>query len=173
MVLLDKNIICCITGYHSKELHSGENPSSHEHFAMKEQLQQAILDLLQGGAYQFYIGMDCGIELWSAEILVSLKSTYPHIKIYPIISSEELTYSWSDEWHELYFDVVMPACEIEHRISNHHTEDCESRRNLRLSKLCNLFLVLGGGEESSAKEIVTLAKGKKIIILDVEKVHQF
>lgn len=172
MVLLDKKTCCCITGYHSTELPQGENPSSPAHSAMIKRLEQAILDLLQRGVYQFYIGMDCGIELWSAEILVSLKSTHPHLKIYPIISSEEMTYSWSDGWHELYFDVVMPDCEVEQRMSNTHTEDCISHRNQKLSKLCNLFLVLGG-DESSASEVLSLAKGKEIIILDVEKVHQF
>ncbi len=140
---------------------------------MKECLKQAILDLIQAGVYQYYIGMDCGVELWSAEILVSLKSAYPHIIIYPIISSEDMTYSWSEEWRELYYDVVMPECEIEQRESNHHTEDCVSRRNLSLSKLCNLFFVFGGNEESSASEILSLAKGKNLISLDAKKVHLF
>lgn len=169
MVILNKKAKCCITGYNSYELPYGEDLAHPDCKAMRERLEQEIIQQLENGVYQFFIGMDCGVELWSAEMLLKLQDRYPHIKINPVISSEEMTYNWSDESHELYWDDVMPNCEDEFRIENRHTMDCISRRNEHLTNWCNIILaVYDGKEDTSTGEIVRLAteKQKKIILLD-------
>lgn len=169
MIILNKKAKCCITGYNSAELPYGEDLTHPDCKAMRERLKQAITEQLEKGVYQFYIGMDCGVELWSAEMLLNMEGDYPHIKIFPVISSEEMTHSWSDESHELYWDVVMPNCEDEFRVSNHHTEDCITSRNVHLTNWCNMVIaVYDGREDTSTGEIVRLAgeKNRKVILLD-------
>lgn len=166
MVILKKNKKCCITGYNAEELPYREDISHPDCVAMLERLKKSIIEQLEKGVYQFYIGMDCGVELWSAELLLNLQDRYPHIKIFPFISSEEMTHSWSDESHELYWDVVMPNCEDEFRVSNHHTQDCVERRNKQLVNRCNLFLtVYDGQENTSTGEIVRMVTEQKKTIL--------
>ncbi|MFI3249520.1 MAG: SLOG family protein [Eubacteriales bacterium] len=167
MIILNKNAKCCITGYNSNKLPYGEDRTNPDCTAMLDRLKQAIIEQLDKGVYQFYIGMDCGVELWSAEILLSLKDNYPPLEIYPILSSEELANEWSDDSHSLFYDTVMPNCEDEFRISNHHTDDCVSRRNKWLAEKCNLFLaVYDGQENTSVGEILGLAMKKEIILIE-------
>lgn len=43
----------------------------------KEKTEKAILR----GCELFVVGMAIGVDIWSAEILLELKKTYPHIKL--------------------------------------------------------------------------------------------
>ena len=69
-----------ITGYKSYELNIFKDDAP-EVYYLKEFIKHKIKQLLDEGLEWVLIQGQMGIELWSAEVVIELKETYPELKL--------------------------------------------------------------------------------------------
>lgn len=97
-----------ITGYKATEL--GIFSLKHPGIAIiKKALNKQIVSLIDEGLEWVIVSGQWGIELWAAEVVLELKSTYPDLQlavITPFLDQEE---KWSEEKKVIYQSVTQQA----------------------------------------------------------------
>lgn len=89
-----------------------EENESHSHsVAIKERLRTEILDLTKQGYTTFFSGVELGIEMWGAEIVLELQKTHPTLKLIPYLADERRADDWEEPLRERYFDHILPQSE--------------------------------------------------------------
>ncbi|MEH7176631.1 DUF1273 domain-containing protein [Neobacillus vireti] len=97
-----------ISGYKSHEL--GIYKDNHQNVNyIKKAIEKELITLLDAGLNWAIVSGQSGVELWSAEVVLSLKRKYPHLKlavITPFLGQEE---NWNSERQELYQKIIYQA----------------------------------------------------------------
>lgn len=70
----------------------------------KEKLRKIILDEYNKGSTDFYTNCECGIPLWTAEIICGLKKQY-EIRLHIVVPYEEQAADWTEEQRDIYYYV--------------------------------------------------------------------
>ena len=98
VILKEKS--CAFTGHRSLDVD----------FSLKK-LEKAILSLIEKGVDTFYCGMAVGFDTKAAELVLSLKKKYGHIKLVACVpfKGQEKYYSFSEK--EEYFQLLEKADE--------------------------------------------------------------
>lgn len=72
-----KKKICAFTGHRPQSLPFGFNETDDRCVALKEMLRRSIIKLIEEeGVAHFITGMALGVDMYAAEIVLSLKATY-------------------------------------------------------------------------------------------------
>lgn len=73
--------ICCFTGHRPKFFpwHSDLNDKSAKQLLIE--LRKEILKAIEDGFYTFVCGGALGVDTWAAQIVLSVKESYPHIRL--------------------------------------------------------------------------------------------
>ncbi|WP_088105388.1 DUF1273 domain-containing protein [Halalkalibacter urbisdiaboli] len=97
-----------ITGYKGHEL--GIFDQKHQGiYYIKKAIEQRIIPLIEEGLEWVIISGQLGVELWAAEVVLSLKKQYPNIKLAvltPFLGQEE---RWQDATKEYYTRILNEA----------------------------------------------------------------
>lgn len=160
---------CVITGHYPHELSLNGAENHPDTLALKEKLQTKLKELIDDGIYDFFCGMELGVELWAGEILLALKSDHPQLTVHAYLAGEHRTDDWSDEDRERYFDQVLPHCNTVHYASDQVTNVDVLFRNNQLAKEGDLFLAVWNGESGThTADLVEKAEnmGKEVVIVD-------
>ena len=72
---------CAFTGHRPGKLPWGEDESDLRCIALKAKLRAAVESAIHEGMEHFICGMAEGCDLYFAETVLALKSTYPHITL--------------------------------------------------------------------------------------------
>jgi uncharacterized phage-like protein YoqJ len=97
-----------ISGYKAHELgifkdnHPGVN-------YIKKAIEKELIRLVESGVIWAIVSGQSGVELWAAEVVLSLKKEYPQLKlavITPFLGQEE---NWKPEKQESYLNVIQQA----------------------------------------------------------------
>lgn len=101
-----------ITGYKSYELNIFKDDAP-EVYYLKEFIKHKIEQLLDEGLEWVLIQGQMGIELWSAEVVIELKETYPELKLGVITPFESHTTKWNEQNQTKYINIINHADFIE------------------------------------------------------------
>lgn len=93
---------CCFTGHRPEKLRRSEHD-------IKADLRYEIDQALREGITVFITGMARGVDLWAAEIVLSLRKRNKEIKLICAIPHEGFETRWSAEWKQLYWRVQDEA----------------------------------------------------------------
>ena len=74
---------------------------------LKIELAQQIMMLRQGGVSQFLVACDCGVGLYAAEIVNSLRMTDHDLMLICYTPHEEQATKWAPYLRERYFDMLI------------------------------------------------------------------
>lgn len=82
------------------------------------------------GVNTFVSGMALGVDMWSAQIILSLKEKkYPHIKLVCAIPCIEQYKKWSESDIEMYHEILKQADEVYYVSNEPYTAWCMTDRD--------------------------------------------
>jgi len=121
-----KGKICCFAGHGENWIHDdGKDQLSK---AMKKQLREVILGLIEQEQVRHFIcGMERGVDLWAAEIILEFRQCYP-ITLECAISHEEQAAVWEEGDRNRFFRLIEKA-DRETMVHTRYREDCVEKRN--------------------------------------------
>lgn len=105
MSIVDINHACAFTGHRPEKLDASEEE-------VKTWLEEKINDAINDGYTDFITGMQRGVDLWAAEILVNLKREGIPIRIIAACAFKGMENRWDNSWKKTYNHVLKFADEI-------------------------------------------------------------
>ena len=119
------------------------------------------------GVTHFITGMALGVDMYAAEIVLDLKSKYPHITLESAIPCETQAIKWSVASRERYYNIAA-KCDKETMLQREYTSDCMDKRNRYMVDHADYILAVWNGCPSGTGNTVRYAhkKGKSIIVIN-------
>ena len=119
---------CAFTGHRPGKLPWGEDESDLRCIALKAKLRAAVESAIHEGMEHFICGMAEGCDLYFAETVLALKSTYPHITLEAAIPCPSQADGWGEAQKSRYRD-ILARCDYETMVQQSYTPGCMQRRN--------------------------------------------
>lgn len=160
-----KEKVCCFTGHRPQKLPFGFNEADERCKLLKDRLKEAIEMLIkEHNVTRFISGMALGVDIYSAEIVLSLKEKYPQIALECAIPCENQFIKWSLSMCDRYCDIVCKS-DKQTLIQKNYTYDCMQKRNEYMIDNSNFVIAVWNGKPSGTGNTVRYAesKGKNII----------
>ena len=124
---------CAFTGHRPQSLPFGFDESDKRCTSLKSVMRDQIVALIENeGVTHFITGMALGVDMYAAEIVLDLKSKYPHITLESAIPCETQAIKWSVASRERYYNIAA-KCDKETMLQREYTSDCMDKRNRYMS----------------------------------------
>ncbi len=142
---------------------------SDKYNSVKEKIREYIEKLIcEYDVKNFICGGALGFDTISAETVLKMKETYPHIKLYLYLPCRDQHILWTSEYQKKYTDLLSKADEILYITDGNYTKECMLTRNLKMiedSFFCIAFCISsrsGTGftirnAESAGKKVFNIA----------------
>ena len=132
--------------------------------ALKESLKGAIIELVEKEGVNYFIsGMNKGIDMMGAEIVLELKSKYPELELECALPYETLASDWSERLRDRYFGTIERS-DKEVLLQTRYTDGCMDRLNKYLNDESDFAITVCGGKI----EIKRNCELRKVITHDVK-----
>lgn len=106
---------CAFTGHRPQSLPFGFNESDERCIALKQTLRAEIIRLIeQEGVTHFISGMALGVDMYAAEIVLGLKSSYEGITLESAIPCESQAEKWTEKQRDRYFEIASKCVTRRH-----------------------------------------------------------
>ncbi len=161
-------IACAITGHRPKSFPWKYNETAPDCVLLKETLAAQIRLLADSGVTDWLSGMALGVDLWCAQIVLSLKEKNPALRLHCILPREGQEVKWPKAEQEQYHSILKRADEVVY-VSRDYHPDCMLERNRYMVDRASILLaVYNGTYRSGTAMTVRYAKeqGTKIMIID-------
>jgi uncharacterized phage-like protein YoqJ len=100
--------VLTITGYKPQEI--GIYKQDEEGIIyIKKAIEQRLISLIEQGVEWILISGQLGVELWAAEVILSLKEEYDQIKLAVITPFLEQEEKWNEANQQLYMEIISQA----------------------------------------------------------------
>lgn len=131
-----------ISGYRSFEvsIFSKEDPKL---FYIKEFFKRRLIGYIENGLEWVIISGNMGTELWTADVVLELKETYPEIKLAVLLPYAEFGSNWN-ETNQMEFNRIIHSADYMNYTSNKPYENPGQLKNnqafiIRNTDACFLF----------------------------------
>lgn len=130
--MIDKMKVACF---------SGHRKLPKDCTMLQENLEKAIITLIEQGVVFFGSGAALGFDQLASETVLKLKKDYPHIKLVMVLPCppKEQSMKWSPEQCKHYQELLEQADKIR-QVSSKYTSTCMFERNRRLVD-CSAYLI--------------------------------
>ena len=159
---------CAFTGHRPQNLPFGFNEEDERCIDLKKTLREQIINLIETeDVTHFITGMALGVDLYAAEIVLDLKSKYPHITLESAIPCETQAVKWSMAQRERYYDIAA-QCDKETMLQSHYSPDCMDKRNRYMVDQADVLIAVWDGSPSGTGKTVRYAhqQGKSVITIN-------
>ena len=113
--------------------------------ALQESLKKMMIQLIEKeGVKCFISGMNKGVDMMGAEIVLELKSRYPDIALECVLPYENQASEWSERLRRRYFNTIELS-DKEVLLQTRYTEDCMSRLNQYLNDESDYMITVCDG----------------------------
>ena len=146
---------CAFTGHRPGKLPWGEDESDLRCIALKAKLRAAIDRLLPGCC-----------DLYFAETVLALKSTYPHITLEAAIPCPSQADGWSERQKARYRD-ILSRCDYETMVQQSYTPGCMQRRNRYMVDHASLLIAVNDGARGGTRSTIEYAFKRGVNVLDI------
>lgn len=162
-----KNETCCFTGHRPQKLSWGYNEQDERCKQLKRILKSQIEQMITNGIRTFISGMALGTDIWAAEIVLELKSSYPNVRLVAAIPHEGQQIRWSDEYKKRYSD-IRNAADDEVVLHEHYTKSCMHERNRWMVDRSACLIAVFNGEKGGTKGTIEYAqrKGLNVVLIN-------
>lgn len=115
----------------------------------------------------FISGMALGVDMYAAEIVLGLKSSYEGITLESAIPCESQAEKWTEKQRDRYFEIAS-KCDKETLIQHHYTSDCMHKRNRYMVDQADFIIAVWDGRPSGTGKTVQYAQrqGKLVTIIN-------
>ena len=159
---------CAFTGHRPQSLPFGFNETDERCIALKRTLRAEIIKLIEAeGVTHFISGMASGVDMYAAELVLGLKSSYPGITLESAIPCESQAEKWSEEQRNRYFEIAE-KCDKETLIQHQYTADCMHKRNCYMADQADVIIAVWDGRPSGTGKTVQYAQrqGKPVRVIN-------
>ena len=108
---------------------------------LKLALAQKIMELRQQGVTRFAVVADCGIGLYTGEIVNALRQTDADLMLFVVTPHEEQATKWAPYLRERYFK-LLEDCTIMEAASLRKTPDCEYEAYRKIIDYADMVLAV-------------------------------
>ena len=123
--------------------------------ALKESLKELIIELIEKDGVNYFIsGMNKGVGMMGAEILIELKNKYPDIALECALPYENQASKWSERLRNRYFNTIAHS-DKEVLLQTRYTDDCMNRLNEYMNDESDFVITVCDGTVVKIKEVVS------------------
>lgn len=163
-----KNIACAFTGHRPKSFPWKYDETARECILLKEALAAQIVALAERGVTDWFSGMAQGVDLWAAEMVLTLREKNPALALHCVLPCEGQECKWTVPMQRQYRSVLERANDVTY-VGREYSSDCMLKRNRYLVDNSPILLaVYSGAYRSGTGMTVRYAKklGREIIIIN-------
>lgn len=119
--MIEKSKVACFSGHRKLPSDCTE---------LKNNLERAVVELIEQGVVFFGNGGALGFDMLAAETFLRLKKDYQHIKLVMVLPCppEQQSLKWSDEQKTRYYNILEQADKVR-ILSPQYTNSCMLERN--------------------------------------------
>lgn len=136
---------------------------------VQEWLEVQIRKAVEDGYTNFISGMQRGVDLWAAEIVIKLKEEFKEREIYlfSAVAFRGMENSWEKDWHKRYHAVLKAADGITY-VSDKPGRIAFLKRNEWMVDNSKRLIAVYTGAPGGTKETIRYAERKKkeVILID-------
>ncbi|MFA7637536.1 MAG: SLOG family protein [Monoglobales bacterium] len=118
----------CFTGRRPQKLPWGYNENDPRCIKLKNELKKKIEEAVSEGALHFISGMALGVDMWAAEIVLSLKKTDSRITLEAAVPYRKQSASWSFD-NKSRHSKILKDCDKVTYVSENYSAYCMMKRN--------------------------------------------
>ena len=141
---------CCFTGHRPERLEMRETEVIS---GLKKEIRQAIAD----GFQKFISGMARGVDLWAAEIVLTLRDEGAAIRLICASPYRGFENRWSWEWQKRYRR-VMEQADLVRFICPRYSRDCFQKRNEWMIDHSARVIAVYNGQPSGTRNTIEYAR---------------
>ena len=161
---------CAFTGHRPQKLPWRRDETAPECVALKETLTAQIAALVADGYTEFLTGMAEGVDLWAAQIVLSLRVTNPALRLHCVLPCAGQSARWSAASQKQYRLVLEQADSIIF-VNRTDKKNCMLERDRFLVSYASVVLAVYNGERrggTSATVRYARKLGRELIVIDPE-----
>ena len=171
---MDKPIRCAVIGQNPMRFPWGFDEEDARCRKLKIELAQQIMMLRQGGVSQFLVACDCGVGLYTAEIINGLRTTDHDMMLLCYTPHEEQATKWAPYLRERYF-TMLEKCTLISTVCEVGAPDAQFHAYKKIIDLADVVLAVydrdtppTGSAEDSALVYAMDTANKPILIVDLK-----
>lgn len=146
---MDKPIRCAVIGQNPMRFPWGFDEEDDRCRKLKIELAQQIMALRQSGVSQFLTACDCGVGLYTAEIINGLRTTDHDLMLLCYTPHEEQTTKWAPYLRERYF-TMLEQCTLISAVCEVGAPDAQLRAYKKIIDLADVVLAVYDRDTQSA-----------------------
>ena len=146
---MDKPIRCAVIGQNPMRFPWGFDEEDDRCRKLKIELAQQIMALRQSGVSQFLVACDCGVGLYTAEIINGLRTTDHDLMLLCYTPHEEQTTKWAPYLRERYF-TMLEQCTLISAVCEVGAPDAQLRAYKKIIDLADVVLAVYDRDTQSA-----------------------
>lgn len=159
---------CAFSGHRPQKLPFGLNEEDERCVALKQKLREEIIRQIEvNGVTHFITGMALGVDMYAAEIVLGLKSSYNGITLESAIPCETQAEKWTEAQRDRYYEIAA-QCDEETMLQHQYTPDCMQKRNRYMVDEADYIIAVWDGRPSGTSKTVQYAQrqGKPVTVIN-------
>lgn len=150
----------CFTGHRPEKLTRTEKDIVRD---LEKEIRQAIAD----GLSVFITGMARGVDIWAAQIVLSLRNSGYDIKLICACPYDGFESGWSKDWQKQYKEILAAADYVKY-VCEGYSRSCFQIRNEWMVNHAARVIAVFNGEKSGTKNTIDYAAKAGIPVVRIE-----
>ena len=150
----------CFTGHRPEKLTRSEK-------AIKKDLEREIRQAFADGLNVFITGMARGVDIWAAQIVLSLRDEGYPVKLMCACPYDGFEEGWKREWQEQYKTILATADLVKY-VCDGYSRSCFQIRNEWMVSHAARVIAVFNGEKSGTKNTIDYAAKVRVSVAYIE-----
>lgn len=150
----------CFTGHRPEKLTRTEKDIVCD---LEKEIRQAIAD----GLSVFITGMARGVDIWAAQIVLSLRNSGYDIKLICACPYDGFESGWSKDWQKQYKEILATADYVKY-VCEGYSRSCFQIRNEWMVNHAARVIAVFNGEKSGTKNTIDYAAKVGVPVVRIE-----
>ena len=150
----------CFTGHRPEKLTRTEKDIVRD---LEKEIRQAIAD----GLSVFITGMARGVDIWAAQIVLSLRNSGYDIKLICACPYDGFESGWSKDWQKQYKEILATADYVKY-VCEGYSRSCFQIRNEWMVNHAARVIAVFNGEKSGTKNTIDYAAKVGVPVVRIE-----
>lgn len=125
---------CAFTGHRPEKLPFGRDESDSRCLALKKEIQNQVLRLIDNGVHTFITGCAQGVDTWAGEIVFEIMGAPQYkanVNLYGFVPYEDQSSKWPEDEAQRWLELHQKCTKV-HFIQRKYTPGCFYLRNRRM-----------------------------------------
>jgi len=149
----------CFTGHRPYKLGAPEN-------TVKELLKNEIILAIEDGFTTFITGMAQGVDIWAAEIVLSLRENNEALRLVCACPYEGYEKTWNESWRRRYNSILEKADFVKY-VCSCYSKPCFQIRNEWMVDHSARVIAAWNGQPSGTKNTVYYAYCNQVEVRNI------